>query len=129
MASSKWIAPAATVPEVRRVSTLGAFVLLAIAVGINNFASGHGIGDRVYGAIVLYLPLGLIWAVTCQLGDSVSPGSFARRAGGSAELVEWVHFKTPAGRWASSRRTYQRIVSTATTDTATHSLRADEPAV
>lgn len=92
MAWTEWIAPAATVPELRRLSTLGAFLLLAIAVGINVFASGHAIGDRVFGAVVLYLLLGLIWAVAYQLVDSVSPESFAGHSEESEGLADWVYF-------------------------------------
>src|SRR5438876_6833414 len=51
----EWFTPVDLLPVLRRLSTLGAFLVLAAAVGINVFASGHAISDRVFGAIVLYL--------------------------------------------------------------------------
>jgi len=92
MAWTEWFVPASTAPELRRLSTLGAFLLLAIAVGINVFASGHAIGDRVFGAVVLYLLLGLIWAVAYQLVDLVSPGAFAGHSEAAVGLADWAYF-------------------------------------
>ena len=60
LAWTEWIVPAGTLPALRELCALAAFLLLAFAVGINVFASGHAIGDRVFGAIVLYL-LQLVW--------------------------------------------------------------------
>ena len=91
MAWTEWLVPAASVPQVRGLSTLGAFVLLAIAVEVDTLSSGHAIGGRVYGAIVLHLLLGPIWAVTYRLLDPVSSGSFAGRAEGSTGLADWAH--------------------------------------
>jgi Ion channel len=92
MALIERLVPAGLAPQLRRLSTLGAFLLLAIAVGINVFAFGHAVGDRLFGAVVLYLLLGLIWAVAYQLVDSVLPGAFAGHAGGSAGIADWAYF-------------------------------------
>lgn len=85
-------APAAAVPEIRDVIALGAFIVLAFAVGINVFASGHAIGDRVFGAVVLYLLLGLLWAVAYHVVNRLVPGAFVGHPAGAVDLSDWVYF-------------------------------------
>ena len=48
---TEWIVPAGKLPALRELSALGAFLVLAFAVGINVFASGRAMGDRVFGAV------------------------------------------------------------------------------
>ncbi len=60
---AEWTVPARILPPLRDVSTLAALLVLAAAVGINVFASGRALADRIFGAIVLYLLLGLMWAM------------------------------------------------------------------
>jgi hypothetical protein len=91
MAWIEWLVPATTALELRTLSTLGALLLLAIAVAINVFAGGHAIGDRVFGAVVLYLLLGLIWAFAYQLAHSLSPNAFSGNANGGG-LAQWAYF-------------------------------------
>jgi len=88
----EWFTPLDMLPVLRRLSTLGAFLVLAFAVGINVFASGHAISDRVFGAIVLYLLLGLIWGVMYAEMGAYSPDAFAGRAGASGFLTDWIYF-------------------------------------
>jgi hypothetical protein len=88
----EWFTPVGLLPTLRNASTLSALLLLAIAVGINVFASGHAIGDRVFGAIVLYLLLGLIWGVTYAAIGAHAPGSFAGHPGADRGLADWVYF-------------------------------------
>ena len=83
---------AENMPALRSLSALGAFLVLAFAVSINVFASGHAIGDRVFGAVVLYLLLGLIWAVAYNIVALNSPGSFAGRAATATDLADWAYF-------------------------------------
>jgi Ion channel len=78
--------------ELRALTTLSAFLLLAIAVGINVFAFGHAVSDRVFGAVVLYLLLGILWAVAYQLVARLSPGAFAGHTDAGGELAEWAYF-------------------------------------
>ena len=84
--------PATKIPMLRNLSALGAFVLLAFAVGINVFASGRAIGDRVFGAVVLYLLLGLLWAVAYQGVETLAPNSFTVHPAEASGLAEWVYF-------------------------------------
>ena len=51
LAWTEWIVPAGRLPALRVWCALGAFLVLAFAVGINVFASGHAMGDRVFGAV------------------------------------------------------------------------------
>ena len=88
----EWFTPVDLLPMLRRLSTLGAFLVLAFAVGINVFAPGHAVGDRVFGAIVLYLLLGLIWGVVYAVLGAHSPGAFAGHAGADGTLTDWVYF-------------------------------------
>ncbi len=88
----EWFTPVDLLPVLRRLSTLGAFLVLAFAVGINVFASGHAIGDRVFGAIVLYLLLGLIWGVLYAALGAHSPDAFAGHPGADGGLTDWVYF-------------------------------------
>ncbi len=90
--SAEWLAPVGMLPTLRNLSTLSAFLVLAFAVGINVFASGHATGDRVFGAIVLYLLIGLIWAVAYAALDLQSPASFSGHPGGDSGLADWVYF-------------------------------------
>jgi hypothetical protein len=84
--------PATTFPALREIVVLGALPVLAFAVGINVFTSGHAIGDRVFGAIVLYLLLGLTWAVAYQAVEKMVPGSFTQSPDPNAGLSGWFYF-------------------------------------
>ena len=88
----EWFTPVDMLPVLRRLTTLGAFLVLAFAVGINVFASGHAIGDRVFGAIVLYLLLGLIWGVMYAELNAHSSDAFAGHPGASGGLTDWIYF-------------------------------------
>jgi hypothetical protein len=92
LAVSETLAPAWQARELRSLATLGAFLLLAVAVGINVFAFGHAISDRVFGAVVLYLLLGVLWAVAYQLVERLSPGAFTGHTDAGDELAEWAYF-------------------------------------
>lgn len=90
--SGTWVFPGANVAILRDLSTLCALIVLAFAVGINVFARGHALGDRVYGAIVLYLLIGLMCAFGYAMLDLLVPSAFAGGSGHSRVLSEWVYF-------------------------------------
>ena len=89
---AEWLVPADMLPAVRNFTSLSALLVLALAVGINVFASGHSIKDRVFGAIVLYLLIGLIWAVAYSAIARHSAAAFAGHPGGDTGLADWVYF-------------------------------------
>ena len=84
--------PGASLPVIRDVSTLCALLVLAIAVGINVFARGHAVGDRVFGAIVLYLMLGVMWAFVYAMLNTLLPNAFTEGAGRTRGIADWVYF-------------------------------------
>lgn len=89
---SEWIAPAGLHPSIRDLLTLCALAMLAIAVGINVFGAGRALRDRIFGAIVLYLLLGLIWAFVYAVVDLFAPGAFAGRSKTDVGATDWVYF-------------------------------------
>jgi VanZ family protein len=89
---TEWLVPAAALPAFREVSTLLALLVLAFSVGINVFAASRTIGDRIFGAVTLYLLLGLIWAVAYAAIESAMPGSFAGKLNPQSALADWAYF-------------------------------------
>ena len=89
---SEWIAPTGLHPSVRDLLTLCALTMLAFAVGMNVFGSGRALRDRIFGAIVLYLLLGLIWALVYAVVDVFAPGAFAGRSETGEDTTDWVYF-------------------------------------
>jgi VanZ family protein len=89
---SEWIAPTGLHPSVRDLLTLCALAMLAFAVGINVFGSGHALRDRIFGAIALYLLLGLMWALVYAVVDLFAPGAFAGRSQTDQGATDWVYF-------------------------------------
>jgi hypothetical protein len=89
---AEWFTPHELLPVLRNISSLGALLLIAIAVGINVFAPRRAIGDRLVGAIVLYLLLGLIWGVLYWALGTRFPDAFSGHPGESVGLTGWVYF-------------------------------------
>jgi voltage-gated potassium channel Kch len=77
---------------VRHASTMAACVLLACAVGINVFASGRSIADRVFGAVVLYLLIGLIAAFVYAAIHGLNPDAFSKLPSGNDDISDWLYF-------------------------------------
>jgi len=89
---TEWFVPASQLLAVRHASTLAACVVLACAVGINVFASGRTIADRVFGAIVLYLLIGLIAAFAYSGLYAIDPNGFSKLPTGNGDLYDWLYF-------------------------------------
>ena len=90
---TEWIVPSTLLPALRELSALLALLVLTVAVGINVFGAGKAVVDRVMGAVVLYLLIGLEWAVAYGFLDAYSPGAFTGAGGGSEYTLErWVYF-------------------------------------
>ena len=71
---------------------IAALIVLATAVGINVFGSRRSIGDRLFGAIALYLLLGVIWASAYALVAATVPNAFAGAVPAHATMFEWGYF-------------------------------------
>jgi hypothetical protein len=89
---SEWIIPTGLHPSVRDLVTICAFLVLGVAVGINVFGSGNSLKDRIFGAIVLYLLIGMVWAFAYAVVDLFLPQSFAGRSDASPDPADWVYF-------------------------------------
>jgi len=119
---TQFVAPASYAPGLRDLAAMGAFGVLAAAVGINVFASGHQIGDRVFGAVVLYLLLGLIWGVAFHVVNLANPNAFSVQSPVAPDLSNWVYFSfvtlttvgygdiTPVAQSARSLATLEALI-------------------
>jgi Ion channel len=111
-----------TSPVYRDVIMLSAMVLLSAAVGLNVFGRGHALSDRVFGAIVLYLLLGLIWAFAYALVDREIPRAFTGQLEKPEGFLDWGYFSlvtlttvgygdiTPVARVARSLATAEALI-------------------
>jgi len=91
---TEWIVPSTLLPAVRELSALLALLVLAVAVGTNVFGGAKTVADRITGAVVLYLLIGLVWAVAYGILDEHSPGAFTGAGSEEGEygLGRWVYF-------------------------------------
>jgi hypothetical protein len=93
---TEWIVPSTLLPAVRELSALLALLVLAVAVGTNVFGAGRAVVDRITGAVVLYLLIGLVWAVAYGILDKHLPSAFTGAGSGEGEgdygLQRWVYF-------------------------------------
>jgi hypothetical protein len=90
-----FIVPSTLLPAAQDLSMLLALSVLAVAVGINVFGAGKAVVDRIMGAVVLYLLIGLAWAVAYSFIDAHSPGAFTGAGDGAEtenQLARWVYF-------------------------------------
>lgn len=71
---------------------IATLIVLATAVGINVFGSRRSVGDRLFGAIALYLLLGVIWASAYALVSVTVPDAFAGRLPARATMFDWGYF-------------------------------------
>ncbi|MEO8738779.1 MAG: potassium channel family protein [Casimicrobiaceae bacterium] len=71
---------------------LVALIVLAIAIAINVFASRRAVGDRLFGAIALYLLLGLIWALMYAIVAATTVAAFAGQLPTDQSLFRWGYF-------------------------------------
>jgi hypothetical protein len=119
---TQFLLPAAHVPGLRDLAAMGAFGVLAAAMGINVFASGHEVGERLSGAVVLYLLVGLIWGVAYHIVDLATPGAFSIQSPVKSDLFDWIYFSfvtlttvgygdiTPVAQSARSLATLEALV-------------------
>jgi len=91
---SEWVVPSGISPLVRSGSALLALGLLTIIVAARVFAAGTiaVTADRVVGAIVLYLLLGIIWAVAYDFVASHAPDAFVGMHPGEPSTQRWLYF-------------------------------------
>ena len=89
---AEWLVPPGALSTLRHMSTLCACVVLASAVSINVFAARRSVSDRVFGAIVLYLLLGLIAAFAYSALYALDAGAFSKLPTGNGSIDDWLYF-------------------------------------
>ncbi len=89
---AEWFVSAGNLQTFRHLSTLSACIVLASAVGINVFAPGRSIGDRVFGAIVLYLLVGLIASFAYSSLYALDSGAFSKLPSANGGDYDWLYF-------------------------------------
>ena len=116
------LVPALNIEKWHDAVLLSAQILLAIAVGAGVFATKRAIGDRLFGAIALYLLLGVIWATLYAIVANTVPDAFAGALPKHATLFDWGYFSlvtlttvgygdiTPAAHIARSLATLEALV-------------------
>jgi hypothetical protein len=89
---TEWLVPGRLLLPVRQTTALFAVVILAAMVGKSVFAPGRVTIDRIMGAIVLYLLIGIAFAVAYQSVEAHVPGAFAGTPKGTGGLDRWGYF-------------------------------------
>ncbi len=89
---TEWFVPSTLLPALRDLSMLMSLAVLAVAVGINVFGPGKAVVDRITGAVVLYLLIGVTWAIAYAILHAYSPGAFTGADGMEPELEHWTYF-------------------------------------
>jgi hypothetical protein len=85
-------------PELRAAALLFALVLLALVIAIKVFGVGAKVRDRLWGAVALYMLLGVIWAVAYEIVSYSEANAFVgiaaqKGAGGQAGgQWMWIYF-------------------------------------
>jgi len=92
---ARWIerfVPGSLLLPVQQAATLLALIVLGTAVGGSVFARGRITLDRVMGAIVLYLLIGVAFAVAYESVSIHVPGAFASTLENTERFSHWVYF-------------------------------------
>ncbi|AOB30896.1 hypothetical protein AKI39_09640 [Bordetella sp. H567] len=112
-------------PEIRAAALLFALVMLGLVIGFKVFGTGTKVRDRLWGAVALYMLLGVIWAVAYELVNLRVPGAYTGIKGtstGPAYQWIWVYFSfstlttvgygdiTPVARLARSLSNMEALI-------------------
>ena len=86
------LVPGSLFLPVQQAATLLTLIVLGTAVGSGVFAQGRITLDRVMGAIVLYLLIGVAFAVAYESVSIHVPGAFATTLEKTERFSHWVYF-------------------------------------
>jgi hypothetical protein len=87
--------PSGLTPDVRAAALLFALMLLALVIAIKVFGTGAKVRDRLWGAVALYMLLGVIWAVAYELVNLHVPNAYTgigSKDTGPVYQWVWVYF-------------------------------------
>lgn len=89
-----WLLPSGLATGLRDATALVSLTVLAVAIGIKVFGAGKVTLDRIRGAVVLYILIGVVWADAYQLMDIHIPSAFAGipHADNPADRSSWIYF-------------------------------------
>lgn len=87
-----WGVPALAMPLLREASSLVTFLLLAGIVAAKVFEGGEVTANRVMGAVVLYLLMGLSWSMIYEVLAVGVPGSFSSGEHDRGGAQRWVYY-------------------------------------
>ncbi|WP_176463966.1 potassium channel family protein [Bordetella genomosp. 11] len=84
-------AQAEMTPTIRAAALLFALAILALVIAIKVFGKGAKVRDRLWGAIALYMLLGVIWAVAYEFVSLRMPGAYTGiEPGGKGQAYQWI---------------------------------------
>jgi hypothetical protein len=89
---SEWILPGALLPIVRESSVIITLFVLAIAVALNVFSSSTDLSERIVGTVILYLLIGLIWAIGYMAIAIRNPSAFYQTREVAFPITNWIYF-------------------------------------
>jgi hypothetical protein len=87
--------PTGLPPDARAATLLLALVLLALVIAIKVFGTGAKVRDRLWGAVALYMLLGVIWAAAYELVNLHVSGAYTginSKDVGPVHQWTWVYF-------------------------------------
>jgi hypothetical protein len=89
----RWTArflPQGIPPEVRAGALLFALVLLALVIAVKVFGVGAKVRDRLWGAVALYMLLGVIWAAAYEVVSLRIPSAYTGMNGDEGLGTQWM---------------------------------------
>jgi hypothetical protein len=89
---AEWFVPDALLPALGEISTLLAMLVLAVAVGFTVFGSGQSVRERILGAVVLYLLIGISFAVIYEIVAVHHSQAFSGDTDLDHGVARWVYF-------------------------------------
>ncbi|MEA3114743.1 MAG: hypothetical protein QOG58_4542 [Caballeronia sp.] len=89
-----WLYPPGKTPGLLDETALFSLGILCVVIGIKVFSPGTVTFDRILGAVVLYVLIGVVWAEACQLISIRVPGAYAGIAHDSSSIdrSSWIYF-------------------------------------
>jgi hypothetical protein len=81
-------------PPLRAVTSLIALMILATVIAVKVFGKGAKVRDRLWGAVALYMLLGVIWAIAYEIVSLRIPHAYAGAEAQSSfgyPLI-WIYF-------------------------------------
>jgi Ion channel len=86
-----WLFPLDRIAVLLDVTTLLSLVILGAVVGIKVFGTGRATFDRILGAVVLYILIGVVWAEAYQFVNSHMLASGMAQESPSDRAI-WLYF-------------------------------------